>query len=298
MFTDRECSICKNEYGNSSKAEPKVLQCGHSYCAACIRTIIRSNPNCPLCSRKIFLPEPSSFEVLLVVNKDLMMALDIPIVEERDSVTETDEYGRQFKMSEECRLTKKDNEFLGALPELPDMVFDEPLWNDEIFPERRCCDCRDYSDLALSAIDKVIYIFSALAAFIVFSLFICFIVAFLNKDDLLSEARSVSVCLFAAFVSYAIRSPFFLLLFKIFCETLAEIIIIVLAITFLYGNGISIWAIVVIRMQHDKEKTLLYYILACSVAYHALIWVFIIILAIWNKLESYENSILILFIFI
>ncbi|CEM25771.1 unnamed protein product [Vitrella brassicaformis CCMP3155] len=53
--TVSECSLCKEEYEPSGSKGPRVLRCGHSFCAQCIVALINQHPHghrqaiCPLC---------------------------------------------------------------------------------------------------------------------------------------------------------------------------------------------------------------------------------------------------------
>ena len=46
-----DCQICSLQY--SQKIKPKVIECGHTMCEACINKLIRnSNPICPYCCKE------------------------------------------------------------------------------------------------------------------------------------------------------------------------------------------------------------------------------------------------------
>ncbi len=77
-MTEFECSICFDKYSGDCAKEPRVLNCGHSFCTICITSIImNSEPSyCPTCryeyTEKIKLDKtPINFSLLWAMDKNL-----------------------------------------------------------------------------------------------------------------------------------------------------------------------------------------------------------------------------------
>ena len=48
-----QCTVCLNEY-DDKKTDPRVLQCGHTICSNCVKTILSgSSKECPLCKSRL-----------------------------------------------------------------------------------------------------------------------------------------------------------------------------------------------------------------------------------------------------
>mmetsp|Transcript_51195 Transcript_51195/g.128533 ORF Transcript_51195/g.128533 Transcript_51195/m.128533 type:complete len:128 (+) Transcript_51195:482-865(+) len=50
-----QCTVCREDYQSDGDKAPQVLACGHSFCAECVRGLIRHHPHgrrvarCPEC---------------------------------------------------------------------------------------------------------------------------------------------------------------------------------------------------------------------------------------------------------
>jgi len=53
-----KCIVCEEEYHSRGDKAPKVLRCGHSFCAMCVDSLIRHHPHerraavCPVCRKE------------------------------------------------------------------------------------------------------------------------------------------------------------------------------------------------------------------------------------------------------
>ena len=67
-----ECGVCFLRYDSNNLARvPLLLECGHTFCKACVCELLSKNPNCPLCRTRIIkrLPDlKTNFALLDVLN--------------------------------------------------------------------------------------------------------------------------------------------------------------------------------------------------------------------------------------
>lgn len=50
QFSDKKCPVCFDVLN-----QPSVTLCGHVFCTECIRTVVRTSKQCPICRRKMTL---------------------------------------------------------------------------------------------------------------------------------------------------------------------------------------------------------------------------------------------------
>lgn len=81
----------------------RVLLCGHTYCTRCIKNMLAEDLQCPMCRHVTFFPyesSPESAAEALVVNKELLAALEIPLTEEHKAPT-AKEYEEMYEANVE-----------------------------------------------------------------------------------------------------------------------------------------------------------------------------------------------------
>ena len=72
-----ECAICTNAF-----QDPRVLPCGHTFCAACIRTLLgaKDTARCATCQKDFTVPQrdltklPKNFALVSVVDSTTAVA--------------------------------------------------------------------------------------------------------------------------------------------------------------------------------------------------------------------------------
>ena len=253
MEEPKECSICTTEYDTTSEKIPRVLQCGHSFCTYCIRqicTVSYRSPGCPQCRHPIILPQRSSLEVLLVVNKSLMNALNISISDNANTSADTELYETEYALSQSRNYMPRFN-----------------------YHRQRRNQRANRPPTAVIISGILLGILKPLGSLV---LFICFIVAFTKGDSYSKEAKGPSICLFIHLV-IGIICILGLIYMMVSSnggnrnDCVPVTLAIGLGLNILFGLGISIWTLIVL-INHNNERTLLFYLLASTAAYCGVIW--------------------------
>ena len=60
-----DCEVCFLPFGTSGQKEPRVLECGHTFCSNCI-SLLNNNKLCPTC-RRSFRTSSTNFFLLQVI---------------------------------------------------------------------------------------------------------------------------------------------------------------------------------------------------------------------------------------
>ena len=100
MTSVKDCDICLEEFSTVTERLPRVLQRGHTFCNSCINQL-RDNSLfiCSICRKKNHLYQHSCSNVLFVINRDLISAINIPIEDHIFKPVDTKLFEEQYAKS-------------------------------------------------------------------------------------------------------------------------------------------------------------------------------------------------------
>ena len=260
MNAFNDCSVCSAKYRGNPERVPKVMQCGHTICAQCIKKL--KNPNfsqCPACLRDSKSEDPSRdigflqslrlFDILMriPINNDVK-PLDIKGFEESDKPIEHAE-------DPHCDKSNLMNPILidrpreRAINTKPNKV-----------PVHPPC----------SLIICYLLFFYVLLQLLSLSLIICFVILFSDKDSGIYDHTGLGICLLIDFILLFVCMciVFLGLITKSTHGEILGMVVLVFFVALLAGVAFCIWNIVVLIKEDYIFITFTHIVLILSAGYY------------------------------